>query len=136
VYVECASLSIRSCKFDTVENSWIAIAVCCSACFPCIAFACIADIVDQGSECQCLYCACYLLTANLGLWRAYAGWYRRKLRQQYGLVESPMPDNLTHLLCHWCALAQEYRELAKRGFDVDQGKHTFHHAIAKMYIWR
>jgi hypothetical protein len=34
------------------------------------------------------------------------------------------------------AHAQEYRELAKRGFDVEQGKHTFHHAIAEMYIFR
>ncbi|CAM0913245.1 unnamed protein product [Alopecurus aequalis] len=75
-------------------------AFCWSAWFPCVAFASIADIVDQGSECQCLYCGCYLVAANFGMWWMYAGWYRRKLREQYGLPETPLPDCITHLLCH------------------------------------
>lgn len=99
-------------------------AVCCSVWFPCAAFACVADIVDQGSEGRCVHCACYLGAAYLAVWWLYTGWYRRKLREQYGLPETPLPDWLTHLLCHWCALAQEYRELAGRGFDVDQGTHA------------
>ncbi|XP_048546065.1 protein PLANT CADMIUM RESISTANCE 7-like [Triticum urartu] len=96
-------------------------AFCWSAWFPCAAFACIADIVDQGSEGRCVHFTCYLGAAYFGLWWVYAGWYRRKLREKYDLPETPLPDCLTHLLCHWCALAQEYRELTGRGFDVDQG---------------
>ncbi|XBI08138.1 cell number regulator 9 [Aegilops tauschii subsp. strangulata] len=96
-------------------------AFCCSVWFPCAAFACVADIVDQGSDGRCVHFTCYLGAAYFGLWWVYTGWYRRKLREQYGLPETPLPDCLTHLLCHWCALAQEYRELARRGFNVDQG---------------
>ncbi|XP_037469123.1 protein PLANT CADMIUM RESISTANCE 9-like isoform X1 [Triticum dicoccoides] len=95
-------------------------AFCCSVWFPCVAFARVADIVDQGSEGRCVHFTCYLGAASLGLRWVYTGWYRRKLREQYGLQETPLPDRLTHLLCHRCALAQEYRELARRGFDVDQ----------------
>lgn len=66
-------------------------------------------------------CFIYLIAAYFGVWWAYAGWYRGKLRAQYGLPESPLPDCLTHLFCHWCALAQEHSELAARGYNVLNG---------------
>ena len=50
------------------------------------------------------------------------------------LPETPLPDCLTHLLCHWCALAQEYRELARRGFNVDQGTHYARACTMLTYI--
>lgn len=68
----------------------------------------------------CVHCFFYLLAVNLGAWAIYAGWYRGKLRARYGLPEAPLPDCITHLFCHWCALAQ-YRELALRGYDVLDG---------------
>jgi hypothetical protein len=48
-------------------------AVCCS-----VWFACVADIVDQGSEGRCVHFTCYLGAAYLGVWWVYTGWYRRK----------------------------------------------------------
>ncbi|CAH2041354.1 unnamed protein product [Thlaspi arvense] len=43
--------------------------------------------------------------------------YRTKLRSRFGLIESPAPDWVTHCLCEWRALCQEYRELQHRGID-------------------
>ncbi|BAH91631.1 Os02g0286933 [Oryza sativa Japonica Group] len=91
---------------------------CLSAWFPWLSISCIGEIVDQGFTEWCCICFIYLIAAYFGVWWAYAGWYRGKLRAQYGLPESPLPDCLTHLFCHWCALAQEHRELAARGYNV------------------
>jgi Cys-rich protein (TIGR01571 family) len=59
----------------------------------------------------CIHFLIYLVAANFGLWWLYTGWVRTKLRAQYGLQETVLPDCIIHLFCHWCALAQEYREL-------------------------
>lgn len=48
--------------------------------------------------------------------------YRTKMRNMYGLYESPAPDWIVHCLCEWCALCQEYRELQARGLDPTIGK--------------
>ena len=77
----------------------------------------------------CCICFIYLIAAYFGVWWAYAGWYRGKLRAQYGLPESPLPDCLTHLFCHWCALAQEHRELAARGYNVLNGTYSLRFKI-------
>lgn len=94
---------------------------CCTIWCPCAAFASIASIVDEGSEGRCVYGCCYVASAFICSAWVYAGWYRRKLRAKYGLPEAPLPDRLTHMCCHSCALAQEYRELGKLGFDVGKG---------------
>ncbi|EXB80333.1 hypothetical protein L484_025190 [Morus notabilis] len=47
--------------------------------------------------------------------------YRAKLRNRFGLVESPAPDWVTHFLCETCAICQEYGELKKRGLDPSIG---------------
>ncbi|KAL4351996.1 hypothetical protein GQ457_06G039030 [Hibiscus cannabinus] len=47
--------------------------------------------------------------------------YRTKLRSKFGLPEAPAPDWVTHFLCEWCALCQEYRELQHRGWDPSLG---------------
>uniref|UniRef100_A0A0D9WMY2 Uncharacterized protein n=1 Tax=Leersia perrieri TaxID=77586 RepID=A0A0D9WMY2_9ORYZ len=85
--------------FDCFEDNCESF--CFSSCFPCVSFGFIGEIVDQGSTNWCCLCSIYLLAANFGLWWMYAGWYRGKLRQQYGLPESPLPDCFTHLFCHW-----------------------------------
>ncbi|KAD2804966.1 hypothetical protein E3N88_38343 [Mikania micrantha] len=47
--------------------------------------------------------------------------YRSKMRNQFGLRESPCNDYLLHICCERRALCQEYRELKIRGFDLSIG---------------
>ncbi|XP_031255852.1 protein PLANT CADMIUM RESISTANCE 6-like [Pistacia vera] len=93
-------------------------------CIPCLTFGQVAEIVDSGStSCAvsgliygaiaCIFgCPCFLSCT-----------YRTKLRSRYYLVESPAPDWITHCLCEYCALCQEYRELQNRGLDPSIGWH-------------
>ncbi|KAF3792560.1 PLANT CADMIUM RESISTANCE 9 protein [Nymphaea thermarum] len=96
---------------------------CLLACFcPCVAFGRIAEIIDRGNtSCisgACLYEAMKILTCCGCL---YAAFFRAKLRAQYRLPENPAPDWAVHCFCEPCALAQEYRELQRRGFDPSIG---------------
>ncbi|KAL6634091.1 hypothetical protein ACP70R_026762 [Stipagrostis hirtigluma subsp. patula] len=99
---------------------------CCVTCLcPCITFGQIAEIVDRGST-SCgasgaLYTLIMLLT---GCQCVYSCFYRSKMRAQYGLQEGPCIDCCVHCCCEHCALCQEYRELKKRGFDMNLGWHA------------
>ncbi|KAJ4713358.1 PLANT CADMIUM RESISTANCE 2 [Melia azedarach] len=93
-----------------------------TACFPCLTFGQLAEIVDEGhTTCGtsgilyggiafCIALPCLLSCT-----------YRTKLRNKFNLPEAPAPDWVTHFLCEWCALCQEYRELQSRGYDPSIG---------------
>jgi Cys-rich protein (TIGR01571 family) len=89
-----------------------------TACFPCITFGQIAEVVDNGqtscSTSGCIYC---LIASFIGIPCIMSCSYRTKIRNRYGLMETPAPDWATHCFCEWCALCQEYRELKARGLD-------------------
>ena len=95
---------------------------CVTCLCPCITFGQIAEIIDRGST-SCgtsgaLYTLVMLLT---GCQCVYSCFYRAKMRAQYGLQESPCADCCVHCCCECCALCQEFRELKKRGFDMNIG---------------
>ncbi|XP_021293403.1 cell number regulator 2-like [Herrania umbratica] len=99
--------------------------LCCQTTFcPCITFGRSAEIIMKGSSSCCenclLYAAIQYLTGSL-FSILYGCYYRRKLRQQYGLKASPCHDYCVHCFCHYCALCQEYRELRNQGFDMKIG---------------
>ena len=64
-----------------------------------------------------------LVSAITGCSCIYSCFYRKRLRSQYALPESPCADFFVHCFCQWCALCQEHRELRKRGFDMDIGQY-------------
>ncbi|KAI7725301.1 hypothetical protein M8C21_004516, partial [Ambrosia artemisiifolia] len=101
--------------FDCAEDPENAII---TACFPCITFGQIAEIVDNGqTSCTTsglIYC---LIASFIGIPCIMSCGYRTKIRNRYGLMETPAPDWVTHLFCEWCALCQEYRELKAHGLD-------------------
>ncbi|EOA29686.1 hypothetical protein CARUB_v10016079mg [Capsella rubella] len=95
----------------------------CLTCFcPCVTFGRIADIADEGRSgcprCGILY---GLLCFFVGLPCLFSCTYRTKIRNRFGLPESPASDCLTHCCCECCALCQEYRELKNRGVDPSIG---------------
>ncbi|XP_042399109.1 protein PLANT CADMIUM RESISTANCE 2-like [Zingiber officinale] len=101
---------------------------CITTCFcPCVTFGQVAEIVDKGS-CSCgangaLYAL--IMFATGGCACVYSCCYRSKLRAQYGLREEPCPDCLIHCCCcECCSLAQMYRELNRRGFDMSIGAYV------------
>ncbi|KAL8531895.1 hypothetical protein ACS0TY_008485 [Phlomoides rotata] len=96
---------------------------CCVTCWcPCITFGQIAEIVDRGStSCGASGALYTLLEIFTGCGCIYSCFYRKKMRKQYMLAESPCGDCLVHCCCECCALCQEYRELRNRGFDMDRG---------------
>ncbi|XP_076918214.1 protein PLANT CADMIUM RESISTANCE 4-like [Bidens hawaiensis] len=101
--------------FDCAEDPENALI---TACFPCITFGQIAEIVDNGqTSCTTsglIYC---LIASFIGIPCIMSCSYRTKIRNRYGLMETPAPDWVTHCFCEWCALCQEYRELKNRGLD-------------------
>ncbi|KAI7994436.1 hypothetical protein ACSBR2_039608 [Camellia fascicularis] len=102
--------------FDDLPN-------CCITCWcPCFTFGQIAEIVDEGATTCGASGAIYaLIAAVTGCACCYSCTYRKKLRNQYMLQESPCGDCLVHCFCEQCALCQEYRELTNRGFDLNKG---------------
>ncbi|KAJ0981350.1 hypothetical protein J5N97_009605 [Dioscorea zingiberensis] len=96
---------------------------CCVTCFcPCITFGQIAEIVDRGStSCGASGALYTLILCVTGCHCIYSCFYRSKMRAQYSLHESPCNDCLVHCCCEHCALCQEYRELKRRGFNMDIG---------------
>ncbi|KAL4346468.1 hypothetical protein GQ457_17G016260 [Hibiscus cannabinus] len=88
---------------------------------PCVTMGRNSEIVNRG-EIACRSASLIHLASGVVLF----GWIfgsknRRKLRQHFSLPESPLPDWSTHLLCMWCALCQEHRELRTRGADPSLG---------------
>nr|GEX20990.1 protein plant cadmium resistance 6-like [Tanacetum cinerariifolium] len=101
--------------FDCAEDPENAII---TACFPCITFGQIAEIVDNGqTSCATSGLLYGVIGAFIGMPCIMSCSYRTKIRSRYGLMESPGPDWVTHFFCEWCALCQEYRELKARGLD-------------------
>ncbi|XVF43587.1 hypothetical protein PTKIN_Ptkin02bG0051500 [Pterospermum kingtungense] len=91
---------------------------------PCITFGRNADIIKKGSCSCCENCLLYVLVHYFSggfLSILFGCWYRRKLREEYGLKSSPCHDFFVHCFCHYCALCQEYRELRNQGFDMKLG---------------
>ncbi|XP_076893592.1 protein PLANT CADMIUM RESISTANCE 2-like [Bidens hawaiensis] len=110
-----------------VNANWsTGICACCSdipnCCItywcPCITFGQLAEIVDRGNTSCVVHGVIYAsIRFFTGLACIYSAMYRRKMRSQFGLRESPCNDYLLHIFCESRALCQEYRELKYRGFD-------------------
>lgn len=95
----------------------------CESCFlvtvlPCIAFSENrrmlhgGDLQTRVDPCF-VYCIIAYLTSGLGCC-LYAYSTRTDIRTKYNLKEDPCNDCCVHLLCHCCAMCQEYRELKNR----------------------
>ncbi|KAG6534727.1 cell number regulator 2-like [Zingiber officinale] len=99
---------------------------CCITCLcPCITFGQVAEIIDKGStSCGASGALYVLILCVTGCSCLYSCFYRTKLRAQYGLREEPCNDCLVHCCCEYCSLCQMYRELTRRGFNMDIGWHA------------
>ncbi|XP_052147451.1 cell number regulator 10-like [Oryza glaberrima] len=99
--------------------------LCCMTWWcPCITFGRVAEIVDRGSTSCGHSGALYVFLAVItGFQWIYTCTYRGKMRAQYGLSGEPCGDCCIHCWCEPCALIQEYRELAARGYDPKLGWH-------------
>ncbi|EEF50635.1 basic salivary proline-rich protein 3 [Ricinus communis] len=105
----------RTGLFDCMDDPMNALT---TACFPCITFGQVAEIIDNGqTSCGTTGLLYGLVLGLIGLPCIMSCSYRTKLRAKYGLVEAPAADWVTHFFCEWCALCQEYRELQRRGLD-------------------
>ncbi|XP_047309220.1 protein PLANT CADMIUM RESISTANCE 7-like [Impatiens glandulifera] len=105
--------------FDCMQDPINALA---TFCFPCLTFGQIAEILDNGqTSCGTSGMLYGLISACVGVPWILSCTYRTKLRNIFGLVESPAPDCLTHFCCEYCALCQAYRELHQRGIDPSIG---------------
>ncbi|WMV22208.1 hypothetical protein MTR67_015593 [Solanum verrucosum] len=105
--------------FDCMEDPTNALI---TACFPCLTFGQIAEIVDSGqTPCTTSGFIYGAILMFIGMPCIMSCTYRTKLRSQYGLIESPAPDWVIHCFCEYCALCQEYRELHHRGLDPSIG---------------
>ncbi|KAK8963286.1 Protein PLANT CADMIUM RESISTANCE 8 [Platanthera guangdongensis] len=93
-----------------------------TAFFPCVTFGQNAEILDEGGTSCTLGSFMYILMvpALLSCWFIGSN-YRKKLRNQYNLVQAPAEDWTVHLFCPCCALCQEFRELQHRGIDPSLG---------------
>eukprot|EP00803_Ostreobium_quekettii_P004911 evm.model.scf_108.20 EVM.evm.TU.scf_108.20 scf_108:137194-139897(-) len=85
---------------------------------PCIAFSENRRMLHGGElrdtvDPCIIYCLLAYLTSGLGCC-LYAYGTRTDIRNKYNLKEDPCNDCCVHLLCHPCALCQEYRELKMR----------------------
>jgi len=79
--------------------------------------------MGKKEEC-CTYC-CYSVIppACCGpcVLASYTGGNRKKVRQKFGLKETPCNDCMAHLCCNCCATIQEIRELKSRKFKARSG---------------
>ncbi|KAL5818008.1 hypothetical protein ACOSQ3_026386 [Xanthoceras sorbifolium] len=93
-----------------------------TALFPCLTFGQIAEIIDEGhTSCGTSGMLYGAIAFCIALPCIMSCTYRTKLRSKLDLPEAPAPDWITHFLCEWCALCQEYRELQSRGWDPSIG---------------
>ncbi|CAN6439971.1 unnamed protein product [Victoria cruziana] len=88
-----------------------------TACFPCVTFGQVAEILDNGTTSCMTSGIIYGALAWIGVPCILSCSYRSRLRARYDLLEAPASDVIIHFLCEWCALCQEYRELRNRGLD-------------------
>ena len=84
-----------------------------SFCVPCVQYGVNAEKID-GSDCCCAACL-YCLCMYYGCACLLAAGKRTTLRYNYGLQEDCCCDCCVHCCCSCCALAQEARELQRRG---------------------
>ncbi|KAG6498550.1 hypothetical protein ZIOFF_038270 [Zingiber officinale] len=83
------------------------------------------DCCDDPSNTCAASGALYVLIMYLtGCHFVYSCFYRSKMRAQYGLSGDSLVDFLLHLFCEFCSLCQMYRELQRRGFDMNIGWHA------------
>lgn len=96
--------------------------LCCLAYWcPCIVFGQIAEILDNGST-SCLQAGLtYYALMHVACTSCYTCTYRKKMRLKFNLETKPCADYCVHRYCESCAMAQEYRELKRRGFDPALG---------------
>ncbi|XP_022754806.1 uncharacterized protein LOC111303062 [Durio zibethinus] len=107
--------------FDCMDDPMNALI---TVCFPCVTFGQVAEIADEGhTSCATSGLLYGLIAFLIGVPCILSCTYRTKLRNKFGLEESPAPDWVTHCLCDFCALCQEYRELQRRGWDPSIGWH-------------
>ncbi|MFS8023949.1 putative PLAC8 motif-containing protein [Helianthus anomalus] len=101
----------------------------CSAiitlCCPCVTFGQIANRIDNGrTSCETAGCIYTGIALCIAMPCIYSCTYRTKLRNHFGLFETPASDCITHLCCEYCALCQEYRELNYRGLNPSAGMYV------------
>ncbi|XP_056162515.1 proline-rich receptor-like protein kinase PERK12 [Syzygium oleosum] len=108
----------RSGLFDCYQHPTNAIITTVA---PCVTFGQIAEILDNGST-SCLTGALlyFFLFLVICHWNIGVR-YRRRLRNAFQIAETPVTDQLAHVLCPLCSLCQEFRELKYRGLDPFQG---------------
>ncbi|KAL2650751.1 hypothetical protein R1flu_018879 [Riccia fluitans] len=95
---------------------------CLGAWCPCIAVGRTAEILDHGAiGCGSSCCVFSVLQAFTGCGFLYTCGYRKRLRAQFGLPESPCGDCLTDFCCLSCSVCQVYRELKNRQVDPALG---------------
>ncbi|XP_050231365.1 protein PLANT CADMIUM RESISTANCE 3-like [Mercurialis annua] len=95
---------------------------CCMSCLcPCVIFGRVADILDKGKTSTATSGALYVILACIAGPCLVSAPYRSKLRRQYNIEGSRPRDCLVHCFCDPCALAQEYRELQNKGFNMKLG---------------
>ncbi|XP_024023548.1 protein PLANT CADMIUM RESISTANCE 7 [Morus notabilis] len=105
--------------FDCMDDPTNAVI---TALCPCVTFGQVAEIVDNGSTpCATSGLLYGVVAFFIAMPCIMSCTYRAKLRNRFGLVESPAPDWVTHFLCETCAICQEYGELKKRGLDPSIG---------------
>ncbi|KAF8388960.1 hypothetical protein HHK36_025644 [Tetracentron sinense] len=84
---------------------------------PCVTFGQNSEILDSGST-SCVTGGVLYLYLILGIGHWNVGFrYRKRLRDAYGLSETPVTDRIAHIYFPLCALCQEFRELQSRGLD-------------------
>ncbi|KAL1217344.1 Protein PLANT CADMIUM RESISTANCE 8 [Cardamine amara subsp. amara] len=88
---------------------------------PCVTFGQIAEVVDEGEMTCPLGGFIYLMMSTLCLHCVMGSMFRKKIRRKFNLVEAPYSDCATHVICPWCSLCQEYRELKARNLDPSLG---------------
>lgn len=100
----------------------------CVMCCPCVPIGRYVEVLDQGATSCCaggaLWCC---LQSCTGLGCLYTCGYRSRLRQKFGLPESPCGDFLTECFCTSCSVCQVYRELVNRNMDPALGYNGVKH---------
>lgn len=105
--------------FDCCSEPFLSVKACI---YPCGTFSTIANAVSRGKITReealnnmmvySLFCGCCCYTCCV----------RGKLRQLFGIEGNSCDDCLTHLMCYYCAMVQEWRELELRDVEGCRGR--------------
>ncbi|KAL2644129.1 hypothetical protein R1flu_011716 [Riccia fluitans] len=89
---------------------------CCVGCWcPCVLVGQSIEGIDEGATSCVLGGILFFLIEYLtGCGCLYTFIYRTRLRQKYGLPETPCPDFCVDFCCLSCSICQVYRELENR----------------------